>query len=418
MGAATDRDGAGGRRSSNDAELAACIRSLVRFVLSTTTPQRSDRIWPGDSAGLVSNTLSIAFGAAGTAVAINRSTGGIPEAARDWLVSKAVSEETLPPGLYTGLSGIGLCFAELGELDRAQSAMRAASRSSILFADPSYFQGVAGWGFAALQLYAMTGLPWNLDLAVQAGDYLEDLPAPSDRSDSRAGERSGSTWLGIARGPAGIALFLLRLHQITGEQRYLKCALREMDGVLAHAVATDSQLKWPQRQTDTSTCCDWFSGTAGIAAVLIRFAEALRGSRFTELATKAAEGAFVALMASPSQAFGLAGIGELMLDCGRLTNQPAYLERAQLLARRALWFAIPREAGLAIAGRGGLRLSVDFATGSAGLILFLKRVIEPGPRWLHDLPARTGEDARELIGGSVNAHRLAAFSGDHDLARS
>jgi hypothetical protein len=81
----------------------------------------------------------------------------------------------------------------------------------------------------------------------------------------------------------------------------------------------------------------------------------------------------------PGRFFGLAGLGEFHLDLAELGDNR---ERALTAARRALagilLFKIERPGGLAFPGDSLARISCDFGTGSAGIALFLHRLLNGG----------------------------------------
>lgn len=106
------------------------------------------------------------------------------------------------------------------------------------------------------------------------------------------------------------------------------------------------------------------------------------------LAETIADGADCRWTVLPSLVEGLSGIAEFMIDMYRATGKPAHLERAENMADTVTWYAVHREEGTAFPGRWFMKLSTDFATGSAGIGLFLGRLLDPSlPRALVDMAA-------------------------------
>jgi hypothetical protein len=81
----------------------------------------------------------------------------------------------------------------------------------------------------------------------------------------------------------------------------------------------------------------------------------------------------------PTRFFGLAGLGEFFLDMADFgVEESTAVECAWKNAAGALLFKVEREQGIAFPGEQLMRLSCDFGTGSAGIALFLHRLINRG----------------------------------------
>src|SRR5690606_31304240 len=72
----------------------------------SASPARSDRLWPGDTAGFRTNHLSLAWGAAGV-LSVLSDAARVQPAWRDWLMARCTDED-LPPGLFVGKAGIAV----------------------------------------------------------------------------------------------------------------------------------------------------------------------------------------------------------------------------------------------------------------------------------------------------------------------
>ncbi|HEX8275097.1 MAG TPA: lanthionine synthetase C family protein [Longimicrobiaceae bacterium] len=367
-------------------EIRRVAGGIARYVLSTTTPDRADRLWPSDYVTLRTNPLNLGYGACGTALFLHDVLGGLPPEVERWILDRRIGADSYPPGLYTGLAGIAYALDRLGHGDRAREVMREAYRSPLLFEDPTHFQGVAGWGWASLLLHRRGLGDELLEWAGRAGDHLLRVAQP---------EGDGSFWrstshemvpLGFGYGASGIALFLLQLHGATGEDRFLEGATRGMEFEAAHAGADapGDQLRWGTDVEATGHMPYWLRGTAGVGSALLRFHEHTGDARYLRLAERAFRGSRSLMSVAPHQFFGMSGVGEFYLDLYRATGEEAYRREALHMAHGALHFRIDREAGIAFPGRHLLRISCDFGMGSAGVGAFLHRLADPGPRRLHD----------------------------------
>lgn len=365
-------------------ELRAVARRTAEYVLSTTRTDRADRLWPADYTVFLSNPLSLAYGACGTALFLDETLGGLPPDIERWLLNRNPDTDRYPPGLYMGLAGVAYAFARLGHEERAMEVMDRAYCSPLLYADASVFQGVAGWGLASLELYASTGVGRFLDRACEAADHLLRSSEVDGQGRCWRDPADGTVHHGLAYGASGIGLFLLHLYSATGDERYRAGAVEAISFEIAGVRVIGDTLRWGANADDTMTEPYWLHGTSGVGSALIRFHTILGDDRFRGLAERAADGAFSLFTVEPNQFRGMAGIGEFMLDLFLATGQPQYLRRAHRIAESILCYRIERPEGIAFPGRFLIRITSDFGTGSAGVGMFLNRVAGRGARMLHD----------------------------------
>jgi lanthionine synthetase-like protein len=371
------------------AEAGATCEDVARYVLATADFARTDRLWPADFMVFETNPLSVAYGACGTALFLRRVLGAVPAEVAEWLARRPLSMDTYPPGLFVGLAGIACAFNELGMAERACEAMELAYRSPLLYGEPCMFFGTAGWGFASLALFARTRDERYLDGARHAGDHLLRTAA---REEGRCSWRNGDgrVHYGFGYGASGIALFLLHLYLATGRDEYRAHAVAGLEFDLANGEEGELGWQWKRHETDTLVFPYWMEGSAGVAAVLERFDRLLEIDRYGTLARRIAEDTYVKYSFVPSLFDGLAGIGELMLDLSRADGGEPWRQRAYDIAETVLWFRIRKPEGTAFPGRWLTRISNDYATGAAGIGLFLARLADPGPRRFVDLDLTGG----------------------------
>jgi hypothetical protein len=82
--------------------------------------------------------------------------------------------------------------------------------------------------------------------------------------------------------------------------------------------------------------------------------------------------------AFPQLFHGLAGMGNALLDVWCLTGDGCCLEAAWRTAEGVLLFRVDRPEGVGFPGEQTVRESADFATGTAGVALFLDRLLGSG----------------------------------------
>ncbi|WP_069114818.1 lanthionine synthetase C family protein [Jiangella alba] len=359
---------------------AALRDETIDYVLATAQPHRADRLWPADAAVYSTNPLNVAYGACGPALLLSRATATVPGPVVDWMLAQEISSDSYPPGLFFGLAGVASTFAELGLVDEAARVLREQRRSPLLFTDPGIAVGAAGWGLTDLQLYAVTGEQTYLDWAVRAGNHLIETGVPrGDGTAWRCGV-DDRVHYGLGYGASGVALYLLRLYQATGLDDYLVAAARGLAFDLDARVETDLGWLWHRFEGDDMLRPYWLHGSAGVGSVVVRFFAATRDEHYAALAARICTDAYVKFTVSPGLFDGLSGVGELMLDLSLATGEPHYAGWALDVAETISWFAVAKPQGTAWPSRSLDKISNDYATGAAGIGLFLTRLLHGGPR--------------------------------------
>ncbi len=356
------------------------ITGHIRGVADTS---REDRLFPADPMVFETNPLSVAYGAAGVLYALHRVEGHMPGRLESWLLSRTASSDRYAPGLYLGQSGIAWVLAELGHDEAAGDLLMEAARHPLLWESPDLVRGAAGHGMACLKLWHGSGDQRFLDQARAVGRHLLDSCVRDERGVRWAtwGEQAR---IGYAYGGSGPALFLLYLHLATGAAGPLECGRAALGFELAHGVSVDGRFSgFPDLESerpDTARVlrCYWDSGTAGIGTTLVRYL-AVTGDpdlkrRLGDLLVDASRKYTVL----PQLFHGQAGLGNFLLDVWEHTREEAHLAEAWQVAEGILPFQIERPEGIAFPGEQAVRESTDLATGSAGVGLFLHRLLTAG----------------------------------------
>jgi len=364
-------------------ELSNIIQKIKDFILDTIDINREDRLCPSDYKVFWTNPLNIAWGASGIILFLTRVSKRVPKKIIEWLLNQSISN--IPPGLYTGLSGIAYLLNKLGYKEKALEMMDLVYNSPLAFVSSSLFQGASGWGLISLNLYIETQKKRFLDKACEAGEYVIKSSIVRKGKCFWKDNEKDKINLGIADGGSGISLFLLYLYLLTKEKKFLDCALKGIEFEISQAIEVNGGLRWGRCVGDKLFEPYWLHGSAGIGSVLIRFAYILNENRYKKLAHKASKSAFSKFTVLPSQFEGLAGIGEFMLDMYLFTKNEDYLKKAYEIADSILLYKIERPEGVAFPGSYLLRISNDYGTGSAGIGLFFERLLSLGKREFHDL---------------------------------
>lgn len=327
-------------------------RSMANAILASATPERDDRLFPGDVEQFATGGLNLAHGAAGVLYALDVTGAGRFPEHEQWLIERAMTpREGSRLGFYDGLHGVAHTLARLGREQQALELVAIITRERWETLGLDLHGGLAGIGLNLLHLEQTTG---ERDLGEQSLK-VADLVA------GRLEESARAPYAGLMNGSSGPALFFLRLYERTGDRALLDLAER----------ALRQDLRRCRKQSDGSLQIDegWRTmpyldrGSVGLAWVL---GDYLRHRPDEELAA-----AFGAL--------DLAARSPFYIQSGLFTGRAgvlAYLARrggadpeAEVQLRALGWHAIRHEAHIAFPGERLLRLSMDLATGTAGVLL-------------------------------------------------
>jgi len=343
-------------------------QELANFLLANIGTGVEDALFPADPFLYRTNNLSLGFGACGVLYALKKCGFEIPKVAYEWLEKTLDDCNTheLPPGLLTGASGVAWCLWELGLRDRAQEFMSIANRSSLLKRHHSQLYGMAGIGMANLYFYLRTKRSQYLTLANDLADSLLETVREDDRG--IYWESDNVVHLGYGYGQSGVALFLLRLFQLNENENLLSHGRRALEFDLSHAVEIENGVcSFPRAPGDPTHEPYLEEGSAGIAKVALRYGisdgmEAILSDAWRKYAT------FAGLL------YGLGSFVDVLTDAFIFSSDRRYLEMAQrpVAGIRDLYL-IRLGRGTATPGDGLLRVSCDYATGTAGTLRALHR---------------------------------------------
>ncbi|GAA4906369.1 protein kinase-like protein [Stackebrandtia albiflava] len=368
-------------------DTAEAVSGVVDYLRATATPERTDRLFPGDVGVFETNPFNVAHGAAGGLLALHRVTGEVPGRFLSWLVRPEIDDRTCPPGLYFGQAGIAWVLAELGYTEYAGRLLRRAADHPLAREGHGVLHGAAGIGMAALRLWRATTDPEFLETADGIAAHLADRAVIDDR---------GAHWstvgpdgephlpVGYGHGGSGVASFLLYHHLATGRADVLDLGRAALDFELAQAVRHNDFMTAFRADADPdgvpTVRSYWDAGTAGVLAAVARYAAVSPEDRVLD-------GWIDRLLPDVSRKYavmpqlfhGLAGMGDVLIDVAELTGRPDVLAEAWRTAEGVLLFRVDAPEGVVFPGEQGLRESADFATGSAGVGLFLDRLLKTGP---------------------------------------
>ncbi|MGQ0774983.1 MAG: class III lanthionine synthetase LanKC [Pseudonocardiales bacterium] len=355
---------------------------LVRSIVASATPERDDRLFPGDIQQFTVGGVGLAHGAAGVLYALSATGAGRYPQFEEWLVSRVTSTaDGAQLGLYDGLHGVAFVLDHLGYQQEALDTLDLCLREKWETIGPDLRSGLAGVGLNLLHFADRTGEPALRVAAHRAAELVaeslgDDDPELASGDGITGDEISGGVhpWAGLMRGRAGQALLLLRAYDDTGDTGFLDCA----------AVALRQDLRRCTVRPDGTLHVNegWrtmpylYVGSVGIGMVLDEYLARRGDERFVEANRHIELAAQSIMYIQPELFLGRAGI--LLYLAGRSSSPATDLKVAKQV-RCLAWHALPYAGGLAFPGTALLRLSMDLATGTAGVLLALGAALHDGP---------------------------------------
>lgn len=361
---------------------------VIEYLMRTADTERRDRLFPADLTVFETNPLSVAHGAAGVLFALQRLTGEVPRSLDRWFTTRQTDGSTIPPGLYVGQSGIAWVLHELGSTERAVSLLREVRAHPLLWRSPNVMWGAAGYGMACLRFWSAGLGEEFLEDAVRVGAHLARASKHDDRGVFWP-DADGGVPLGYAYGGSGISLFLLYLGRATDDRQTCRMARQALDFELGNAVFEHGKLLgFPELALDEPdpagvvARCYWDAGTAGVATCLARHLRVAPDEQLRSWLEPLAFDLSHKYAVFPQLFHGLAGLGNALLDVWEVSHDDRHLDSVWRLAEGVLLFRLERPEGIGFPGEQCLRESADFATGAAGIGLFLHRLLatEGGPQ--------------------------------------
>jgi serine/threonine protein kinase len=342
--------------------------TIAGGILASATLGRDDRLFPGDVAGFEGRGIGVAFGAAGVLHALDLTGAGRFPDHEDWLVRHALEPDPQPRlGFYDGLHGVAHVLAGLGHAEAAAKLMDRCLEADWSRAPLDLHAGLAGMGLNFAHMADATGDPALHEAAQRATQLVVD----------RLDDMMDLPYAGLMRGTSGPALLLIRMFERTGDPELLDHALTAlyMDLWRCVEVAGGTQL----HVEDGSRTLPYLAiGSAGIGLVLRRYL-AHRSDDGLAQRMEAIEAAARALFyVQPGLFNGRAGLVLLLAD-RQQQHQGDLPDDLAAQVRRLSWHALSYRDQLAFPGDQLLRLSMDLATGSAGVLLALGAVLHPTP---------------------------------------
>lgn len=347
--------------------------AMAKAVLASATPEREDRLFPGDIAQFADGGgLGLAHGAAGVLYALAEIGAPSCPEGEEWLLRHSGAPPPgTPLGLYDGLTGVAHVLDRLGHSEEALKLADRVLDEKWQRLGPTLNGGLAGIGLALDRLGTTTGESVLHDHAATAARLLAESLESGAAEAGKAGDggRGGQDpWrgrAGLLHGATGAALLFLRLHERTGDAGLLDLAALALRRDLARCVADRAGTL----QVDEGNRIMPYlgGGSAGIGMVLDDLLEHRPGAEEFERARAAVlPAARMRYYAQPGLFQGRAG---MLLYLSRTTAPGADTSGIDAQLGAMAWYGMNYRGGLAFPGNQMMRLSMDLATGTAGCLL-------------------------------------------------
>lgn len=359
--------------------------SMTDAILSSATPQREDRLFPGDIRQFTTGGLGIAHGAAGVLYALARTgTEPCPDHV-EWLVQRATHPQPgTRLGFYDGLAGVAYVLDHLGRPDAAREVLEICVTEldrALPDLGLDLASGLAGIGLAVAHFAARTGDASLGELVGrivdETADRLGDIEAVATTS---GGTRP---YAGLLRGSSGPALLCIRLYEVTGDERLLDVAATAVRQDLRRCtLRPDGALEVDEGWRTMPYLAD---GSIGIGIVAEEYLRHRREDDLERAVPAIRRAATSRFYIEPGLFLGRAGMILYLSEprdrpC-RAGAAPDECTAGHLAGhvRDLAWHAITYRGRLAFPGEQLLRLSMDLASGTAGVLLALGAALHPQP---------------------------------------
>lgn len=342
--------------------------ALTKAIVASATPEREDRLFPGDIAQFQpGGGVNLATGAAGVLYSLAKTGAGRFPEYDDWLRKHALTTD-IGPGLYDGLHGVAHVLDELGYHQDALDLVERTLADEFQHRELGLHSGLAGIGLNLLHFTSEPALRAQairvIDLVADRLGDVTDVPETSGEGQPRAG---------LMHGSSGPALLFIDAYEITGDTGLLDLAEIAIRQDLRRCTRTPDGMLQVNQGWRTLPYLE--EGSAGIALVLARYLQYRPDDGLAADLEALRRVVRCSYYVQPGLFMGRAGL---------LLAAPALGEDTDDLVRGLGWHAMPFGGGLAFPGNQLLRLSMDLATGSAGVLLALGAALQKQRAALHE----------------------------------
>ncbi|MBB5157699.1 class III lanthionine synthetase LanKC [Saccharopolyspora phatthalungensis] len=369
-----------------DPDWGVARKGLAEAILGSATPERDDRLFPGDIEQFRVGGIGFGYGAAGVLHALDvAGMGRYPEHER-WLIDAVRRTQPTRPGFLDGAHGTAYVLENFGHHDEADALLDSAEPLVAQTRDHGFGAGLSGIALNLLHFAGSRGDREFRERARNLGDQLADaLPlAPPPGDVGRAGLLDG--W-------SGPALLFTHLYDDTGDRGWLELADRALLRDLDECVTTDDGAL-QVRDGAARTLPYLAVGSAGIALVAEELATRHPEASCLQRQSDLLRGCVGEFVIHPGLLFGRCGLLAALAAAQRRAPDQVWADAISRHLAALGWHAIPYgEGGIAMPGNQLLRLSMDFSTGGAGVLTTVAATLDGHGRVLPFFSAALGRSA-------------------------
>ncbi|QIB41755.1 class III lanthionine synthetase LanKC [Streptomyces aureoverticillatus] len=349
--------------------------SITAAIAASRSPERDDRVFPGDIAQFLHSDagLGLAHGAAGVLWALRTAGACEVPAAERWLLDRVHREEPDGrAGLYNGRHGIAYALWELGHRDAAVDLLARLPRAATPDTDLSLTEGLAGIGLNWLHFARVCDDDQYLKRALATAERVHALIG--DVADVAETSGGAHPHAGLMQGSAGPALFLTTLYEETGDTRHLDAAATALRQDLRRCAHSEGGTRAEGRALFVNEGFRLMpylaAGSAGIGIALDRYMTHRQEPEFVAALAAIRRAVVPSFCPFPGLFGGAAGL--LLFNAHHAVAPGTAARQAHILD----WHVLHWRGRMAFPGTNLLRMSMDLATGGAGVLLALAAVNE------------------------------------------
>ncbi|MEU6816041.1 class III lanthionine synthetase LanKC [Streptomyces sp. NPDC046860] len=351
------------------------LRDRTADAILAMADPKADVVFPTVPRGYESNTRSVAYGTAGVLHALRLAGRETDPEILSRLAESALRERhDAAPGITVGSAGVAWVLADHGMLEEAGALLDAAERHPVLAQRATLGEGTAGVALTHLALYGHDGDERHLR---KAAELRASIPEDGPGLAALMGYNHAT---GLLNGRAGIALLDHYLHRMLGEEKAHARGLGLLRTELLRARPSgEGGVAFPVSDKDTRSMIYLYAGSAGFATVATRYLDDLEDDRDADL--RQALAASLTACRTPFTVYsglfeGRAGLVFALAEHASRTGDRSTGAAAVDAARRLYGHAVAHPTGARFVGEGTVRFSTDLATGSAGVLLALTRLLD------------------------------------------
>jgi serine/threonine protein kinase len=355
------------------------MAALVAAITNSATPERTDRLFPGDITQFERGGAGFAFGAAGVLATLHSARYTVPDRYVDWLVDAGRAGHPSRVGLYDGAAGICHVLHRLGRREEAVDLFERTVAQLDPVSGVKLFDGLAGIGLVSLDFYRQTGevlylrraeaAARSVVKAIEAGSFSAGAGVLSAAGSARSGNAVENFSGGLLYGWSGLALFLVRMYEVTGARGWVDAAraavARDLDRC---AWMPDGTLQVGNNERALPYLA---TGSAGVAVVCDMVLRHTPDRRLAQAVPALALACAADICVCAGLFNGRAGLVYTLRRLRQRLEWPDLDEYIESGIRALNLYAMRDEHGLVFPGEQNLRLSMDVATGSAGVLALL-----------------------------------------------